>query len=176
MSLNSERVLSHVPETPDRNLFRINAFVSPKEELNNLRLKNPNRLIFGHLNINSVRKKFHLLVDIIKNNVDILMISETKLDSSFPKGQFQIHGYSEPYRFDRNGNGGGILVFIREDIPSKLVESQMKIEGFFIELNLRRKKWLLCCSYNPKYSQISHHLKEIAKDLDVLTSNTRILF
>ena len=41
------------------------------------------------------------------------MISETKLDSSFPNGQFQIHGYSEPYRFDRNGNGGGILVFIR---------------------------------------------------------------
>ena len=46
----------------------------------------------------------------------------------------------------------------------------MKIAGFFIELNLRRKKWLLCCSYNPKYSQISHHLKEIGKDLDVLTS------
>ena len=78
------------------------------------------------------------------------MISETKLDSSFPNGQFQIHGHSEPYRFDRNGNGGGILVFIRDDILSKLVESQMKIEGFFIELNLRRKKWLLYCSYNPK--------------------------
>ena len=89
------------------------------------------------------------------------MISETKLDSSFPKGQFQIHGYSEPYRLDRNGNGGGILVFIREDIPTKLIDSQMKIEGFFIELNLRRKKWLLCCFYNPKYSQISHHFKEI---------------
>ena len=28
----------------------------------------------------------------------------------------------------------------------------------------------MCCSYNPKYSQISHHLKEIGKDLDVLTS------
>ena len=145
-------------------------FVSPKEELNNLRLKNPKRLIFGHSNINSVRNKFDLLGDIIKNNVDILMISETKLDSSFPNRQFQIHGYSEPYRFDRNGNGSGILVFIREEIPSKLVESQMKIEGFFIELNLRRKKWLLCCSYNPKYSQISYHLKEIGKDLDVLTS------
>ena len=54
-----------------------------------------------------------MLSDIIKNNIVILMISETKLDSSFPNGQFQIHGYSEPYRFDRNGNGGGILVFIR---------------------------------------------------------------
>ena len=45
----------------------------------------------------------------------------------------------------------------------------MKIEGFLTKLNLRRKKWLLYCSYNPKYSQISHHLKEIGKDLDVFT-------
>ena len=148
-----------------------NNFTSPKGELNNLRLKNPNRLICAHLNIISVRNKFDLLSNIIKNNIDILMISETKLNSSFPNGQFQIHAYSEPYRLDKNGNGGGILVFIREDIPTKLIDSQMKIEGFFIELNLRRKKWLLCCSYNPKYSQISHHLKEIGKDLDVLTSN-----
>ena len=75
--------------------------------------KSPNRLICAHLNINFVRNKFRMLSDIIKNNIVILMISETKLDSSFPNGQFQIHGYSEPYRFDRNGNGGGILVFIR---------------------------------------------------------------
>ena len=94
------------------------------------------------------------------------MISETKPDSSFPNGQFQIHGYSEPYRLDRRGKGGEILVFIREDIPTKLIDSQMKIEGFFIELNLRRKSWPLCCSYNPKYSQISRHLNEIGKDLD----------
>ena len=60
------------------------------------------------------------------------MISETKLDSSFPKGQFHLHGFFEPYRLDRNGNGGGILVFIREDIPSKLTESKKKIEGFFV--------------------------------------------
>ena len=46
----------------------------------------------------------------------------------------------------------------------------MKVKSFFIELNLRRKKWLFCCSDSPKYFQISHHLKEIGKDLDVLTS------
>ena len=138
MNLNSERK-SHVLETPDRDLCRKNKFTSPKEELNNLRLKNPNRLICAHLNINSVRNKFDLLSDIIKNNFNILMISETKLDISFPNGQFQIHGYPESYRLDRNGNRGGILVFIREDILTKLIDSQMKVEGFFIELNLRRK-------------------------------------
>ena len=63
-----------------------------------------------------------------------------------------------------------LLVFICKDIPTILIDSQMKIEEFVIELNLRRKKELLSCSYDPKYSQISHHLKEIGKDLDVLTS------
>ena len=65
------------------------------------------------------------------------MISETKLDPSFRNDQFHIHGFSEPYRFDKNGNGGGILLYIREDIPSKLILTKMTIEGFFVEINLR---------------------------------------
>ena len=68
------------------------------------------------------------------------MISETKLDPSFPTGQFHIHGFSEPYRFDRNSSGGGILLYIREDIPSKLILTKMTVEGFFVEINLRKKK------------------------------------
>ena len=98
------------------------------------------------------------------------MICETKLDSSFPRAQFHIHGFGEPYRFDRNGKGGGILLYIRDDIPSKLIESKMTIEGLFVEINLRKKKWLLCCSYNPKKSLISNHLQEIGNNLDLLSS------
>ena len=92
-----------------------------KIDLKDLRLKNPNRLIFGHLNINSLRNKFELLCHQIKGNVDILLISETKLDNSFPAGQFLIDGYSVPYRLDRNIHGGGIMLYIREDIPYKIV-------------------------------------------------------
>ena len=111
--LNSERE-SYVLKTPEKNFFRRKSFTSPKEIVNNLWLKKSKRLIFSHLNTNSVRNKFELLSDIIKNNIDVLMISETNLDSSSPDGQFQIHDYSEPYRFGRIGNGGGILVFIHE--------------------------------------------------------------
>ena len=63
--------------------------------------------------MNSIRNKFDLLVSIINNNTDIFMISETKLDPSFPNGQFHIHGFSEPYRLDRNRNGGGTVLYIR---------------------------------------------------------------
>ena len=41
---------------------------------------NLNKLIFAHLNINSIRNKFELLSEQIKGNVDLPMISETKID------------------------------------------------------------------------------------------------
>ena len=34
-------------------------------------------------------------------NVDILMVTETKIDESFPTSQFFISGFTSPYRFDR---------------------------------------------------------------------------
>ena len=49
------------------------------------------------------------------------MISETKLDNSFPEGQFLVEGYSKPYRIDHNCQGGGIMLYVRADIPSKLL-------------------------------------------------------
>ena len=80
--------------------------------LSKLRLKNINRIIFAHININSIRNKFHLLTSNLNGKIDILMISETKLDNSFPKSEFIIPGYTEPYRMDRNRHGGGILLYI----------------------------------------------------------------
>ena len=89
-----------------------------------------------------------MLSDQIKGNIDVLLVSETKIDDSFPIGNFLIDGFSTPYRLDRNSNGGGLMLFVREDISSNLVEAEAKpIEGFYIELNLRNDKWLLNCSY-----------------------------
>ena len=78
-----------------------------------------------------------------------MVISDTKLDESFPNGQFIIPGYALPCRLDRNQFGGGIMVFVREDIPSRVLSLNKSIESLFIELNVRKKKWLLCCTYNP---------------------------
>ena len=67
---------------------------------------NLNKLIFAHLNINSIRNKFELLSEQIKGNVVVLMISGTKIDYSFPVCQFSIEGFCTPYRLDRNSKGG----------------------------------------------------------------------
>ena len=99
------------------------------------------------------------------------MISETKLDNSFPDGQFLISGYSSPYRLDRNCQGGGIMLHVREDIPSKLLSIENHpIEGFYVEINLRKKKWLLCCSYNPHKNNIANHLDSLSKSLALYSS------
>ena len=58
-----------------------------------------------------MRNKFDSLVDIVNNSIDIPMISEAKLYPSFPTRQFHIHGFSEPYRFETNGNGDGTLLY-----------------------------------------------------------------
>ena len=47
----------------------------------------------------------------MQGNIDILMISETKLFENSPLCQFLLDGYSVPFRFDRNGDGGGILLY-----------------------------------------------------------------
>ena len=114
--------------------------------LSNIHKNNIKRLILTNININSIRNKFDQLVDGVKGKVDVLMISETKIDNSFPTMQFHIEGYCA-FRLDRNKYGGGVLVYVREDIPSKLIPMKnCSIEAFFIELNSRRKKWLLCCT------------------------------
>ena len=146
--------------------FKRGALPEPHQALENIRRRNINRLIFAQLNINSLRNKFESLQHMINKNIDVLLISETKIDSSFPSAQFHLEGYATPYRLDRNANGGGILLYIREDIPSKLLNTDLSIEGFFVEIRLRKKKWLLCSSYNPKKNLIANHLKCIGRNLD----------
>ena len=74
---------------------------------------NSSKLIFAHININSIRNKLEFLSTEVKGNIDALMVSETKTDNSFPVGNFVIDWLSTTYRLDRDDNGGGIMLFVR---------------------------------------------------------------
>ena len=65
--------------------------------------------------------------EIIKEKIHIFLISETKLDNSFPSGQFIIKSDSTPFRSDRNQNEGRLLLYVREDIPCKILENLWKM-------------------------------------------------
>ena len=104
----------------------------------------------------------------VQDKADLLIISETKLDSSFPNARFYMKSYSKPYRVDRNSKGGGIILYVREDIPSKLINSSCTDHGkeyFLIELNVRKQKWLIICNYNHK-TRIKGYLECISKEID----------
>ena len=66
-------------------------------DLRAFRKKKLNKLIIEHSNVNSLRNKLEFLKEQIQDNIDILMISETKIDASYPIGQFLLNGHCTPF-------------------------------------------------------------------------------
>ena len=134
-------------EQPDRLYDNVVSVRGLKE----ICIKNLNRTVLAHLNKNSLGNKFDILADQVTGNVDVMVISETKIDDSFPGSQFKIPGYSSPFHLVRDQNCGGTLVFVCEDITAKFLSFEDKpIEALSVDLNFRKKKWLLSSSFNSK--------------------------
>ena len=64
--------------------------------LTSLRIHNHSNISLSYLNINSIRKKFDGLKLIVNGNVDILCITETKINESFSTAHFLLAGYHKP--------------------------------------------------------------------------------
>ena len=61
--------------------------------------KNAGNIIFSYLSINSIHK-FKNLRELVTDSVEILYISETKLDLLFPNLQFLIPGFYKPLKMN----------------------------------------------------------------------------
>ena len=149
--LNHESNFAHSMEEYDLtlNISQIDSEIPNNNSLDdmlvlkNIRVSYPNNIIIGHLNINSIRNKFEMLSLSVVQRVDILMLSETKLDSTFPSTQFLINGFSIPHRLDRNSKSGGILLYVRDKIivlPLSRYSFPPYIEILLFELNIRNRK------------------------------------
>lgn len=112
-------------------------------KIKTIKTQNVNNVITGNLNINFLSPKFDDLNMLMTGMFHILVIIETKLGNTFPVSQFHIDGLSIPYRLDRNRNRGGVIVYVREDISSKLLSKHFfkdDIEGLLSEINFRTSK------------------------------------
>ena len=111
------------------------------DELLNIRRKNPRKFLCTYININSLRNKFASIHELlVKNIVDVLFISETKLDDSFRDAQFQVNNYHFC-----------IAAYLRSSIADdgmKLFEFR-DIESISLEVNIENKKWLIIGAYKP---------------------------
>ena len=138
-----------------------------------------NNLIIGNLNVHHLPSRFDELKCVIQGRIDLLILTETKLDESFPTSQFLIDGFSTPYRQDRNINGGGILIYIRKGITSRPLNEHTfpdvqfdsgstlgPIEGMFIEINLKKVKWLLFGTYHRPKQNDEYYFDQVTYALD----------
>ena len=94
------------------------------------------------------------------------MVSETKLDNSFPVSQFLIDGYTPPFRLDLDNNARGIMVFVK-----LLSVENHPMKGFYVEINLPKSKWLLSCFYNPNRCKNDFHLENLNRSLSLNSSD-----
>ena len=135
-SWSTEPVLNNTPsETVSQvcNNLNGNTAGSPFSEVKNYKLESPKNITIRHLDVNSLRNPFILIEELIKYKLDILLVSETKIDHGFPNHQFSIAGY-KTYRRDRNMN---------ENIPCRELtaeEIDSNFEIIFLEITLRTRK------------------------------------
>lgn len=144
---------------------------NPQIILKNIKEKNSERPVFAHLNINSLSSKFEPLKLMIKDSIDFLLVTESKIDDTFPCGQFQIEGFARPIRLDRNRNGGGVIIFIRDDLVCREIEPGIlypELECTLLELRIRQSKWLMVVGYNPHKDNIGKFLGNVSRELDKL--------
>ena len=116
---------------------------------------------------------FDLLAFAVVRNLDVLLITETKSDSSFSEAEFEIKGFTNPCRRERDCYETGILLYIRNNIPHNFLinlKISENLDGVFVELNFSRKNWLVCCSYNRQKLNITKHLDVIEKTPDLYSS------
>ena len=52
------------------------------------RFNNPSRIIFGQINVSLIRNKFEQLIYFFNKKIDNLIVSEAKLDDTFPVSVF----------------------------------------------------------------------------------------
>jgi len=105
-------------ETPNSTPEYVNV-CDPYKDLEYFCKVNSKRITFSHLNINSLSNKHFEVHEILKRGFsDIFFLSETKIDSSYPNAQFSIEGFSI-HRQDRNAHGGGLLCYVRQNLPHR---------------------------------------------------------
>ena len=121
----------------------------------------------------SLRKhKSELGIILHDNNIDIIGLSETRLDSKVNESEVSIHGYRIFWN-DRDSNGGGVAVYVRENLPEPIIKIKSdKLELISLEVshNIHAKSLHLVCWYRPPTAGVDElafeYLREILKGLN----------
>ena len=133
------------------------------------RVKYPTNPLISYLNINSLRNNIIDVREVTgKVSLDYFVISETKLDESFPSAQFNISNYEIRNRRDRDKNGGRLIEFVRKGfITKRLKDYETQIcETICSEFTVSKKKWICFNVYRPpSYDNLIIFFEELTKSV-----------
>ena len=118
-----------------------------------------------------MRNKFSSLHLAVLSKTDILLLSETQIDDSFPDSQFFAEGF-KMYHKDRTKTGGGLLLYVNEDIPGKIINSYQFKENskiILFEFSVSNKKWLLLGNYRPPSQNYLSFINKLNLALNVFS-------
>ena len=136
-------------------------------------IHNASTLTICHVNINSITSPGRL--DELQqftdtNNIDILTLSETKLDDNVHPSLFHIQNFQTPFTRHRNRRGGGTAIYTRTNIPTRrLPELETKDEEWiWTKTQIRSNTILTCTIYlppNQTYERQTDFLDRLANSL-----------
>ena len=128
-----------------------------------------------HYNINSILandKLEQLMANCKLLNIDVLIITESKLDYNIPNNLITIPGYHEPIRHDRvnNGrNGGGVLMYIADHLVFQhKIEFQSEFyEHIWVDIILKDTSFAINALYRPpnESHEAHQHFLETAEQI-----------
>ena len=111
-------------------------------------------LTIAHININSItaqNKLDELQHCIDTNGIQIIALTETKLDDTVDSSLYKIQGFHSPLTRHRNRHGGGVAIYVHASLPVKRLTG-LELGGhewIWAKIKLNTFTLVMCCSYLP---------------------------
>jgi hypothetical protein len=108
------------------------------------------RISICHVNIRSLSwSKLHAIQTSLSNVYDIITLSETHLHAGISDDVFKLKGYQDIIRKDRPTKGGGVAIYLKENISYRRIfkYERNSLEAIWLQINTIEGKVLVCCCY-----------------------------
>lgn len=147
----------------------INKIFSNFEEININHMNS--QLSFIHMNIRSLRKNFLPLISHIHNitnKIHMIILTETNITDD-ENQFFVIQGFNSIF-LNRAGRGGGIAVFIKENINYETITINTKsYETLRIDITINKQKIVVIPVYRPPCQNINAFINELDQAISIVS-------
>ena len=128
------------------------------------------------VNANSIAGKGASLEHILSyTDPDLDLMTETKLDATKSTAEFlpADTGYTT-YHKDWGAAGGGILLDVKDDFPSELVDlKDVEDEILWVKISLNKRKNIYAGVFYRQLNTSINQLESLGKSLDIITDLTK---